>query len=90
MLFLSFVDNPPVVEAPVAGTPAGDAAAVVEVKTKPNYKENLDTFYILLGTIVALLITIIILSQSILNLVKSDYFKTRLAEQKNKEEIALL
>ena len=82
---LSFVDNPPVVEAPVAGTPAGDAAAVVEVKTKPNYKENLDTFYILLGTIVALLITIIILSQSILNLVKSDYFKTRLAEQKNKD-----
>lgn len=82
---LSFVDNPPVVEAPVAGTPAGDAATVVEVKTKPNYKENLDTFYILLGTIVALLITIIILSQSILNLVKSDYFKTRLAEQKSKE-----
>ena len=83
---LSYVDNPPVAPTAPAATASADASSpAVEVKTKPNYKENLDTFYLLLGTVVALLITIIVLSQSILNLIKSDYFKNKLAAQKAKE-----
>lgn len=82
---LSYVDNPPA--APVtATTTSSDTSVPVEVKMKPNYKENLSTFYLLIGTIAGLLITIIILSQSILNLVKSDYFKNRLAAKKDKED----
>ena len=82
---LSYVDNPPA--APVtATTTTSDTSVPVEVKMKPNYKENLSTFYLLIGTIAGLLITIIILSQSILNLVKSDYFKNRLAAKKDKED----
>ena len=82
---LSYVDNPPA--APVtATTTTTDTSVPVEVKMKPNYKENLSTFYLLIGTIGGLLITIIILSQSILNLVKSDYFKNRLAAKKDKED----
>ena len=82
---LSYVDNPPA--APVtATTTTTDTSVPVEVKMKPNYKENLSTFYLLIGTIAGLLITIIILSQSILNLVKSDYFKNRLAAKKDKED----
>jgi cytochrome c oxidase cbb3-type subunit 3 len=83
---LSYVDNPPAAPTALAATASADASSpAVEVKTKPNYKENLDTFYLLLGTVVALLITIIVLSQSILNLIKSDYFKNKLAAQKAKE-----
>ena len=82
---LSYVDNPPA--APVtATTTTSDTSVPVEVKMKPNYKENLSTFYLLIGTIAGLLITIIILSQSILNLLKSDYFKNRLAAKKDKED----
>lgn len=82
---LSYVDNPPA--PPVtATTTTSDKSVPVEVKMKPNYKENLSTFYLLIGTIAGLLITIIILSQSILNLVKSDYFKNRLAVKKDKED----
>jgi cytochrome c oxidase cbb3-type subunit 3 len=82
---LSYVDNPPA--APVtATTTTTDTSVPVEVIMKPNYKENLSTFYLLIGTIAGLLITIIILSQSILNLVKSDYFKNRLAAKKDKED----
>lgn len=82
---LSYVDNPPA--APVTATTTTiDTSVPVEVKMKPNYKENLSTFYLLIGTIAGLLITIIILSQSILNLVKSDYFKNRLAAKKDKED----
>ena len=82
---LSYVDNPPA--PPVtATTTTSDKSVPVEVKMKPNYKENLSTFYLLIGTIAGLLITIIILSQSILNLVKSDYFKNRLAAKKDKED----
>ena len=82
---LSYVDNPPA-EPLTATTTTSDTSVPVEVKMKPNYKENLSTFYLLIGTIAGLLITIIILSQSILNLVKSDYFKNRLAAKKDKED----
>ncbi len=78
---LTFVDNPPV-EAPVA---IGTTVAATEIVYKPNYKENLSTFYWLLVSIVIMLIVIFILSSSIINLVKSDYFTNKIAEKKNKE-----
>ena len=78
---LTFVDNPPI-EAPAA---TGTTIAATEIVYKPNYKENLNTFYWLLVSIVIMLIVIFILSSSIINLVKSDYFTNKLTEKKNKE-----
>jgi cytochrome c oxidase cbb3-type subunit 3 len=78
---LSYVDNPPV-EATVA---TGTTVAATEIVYKPNYKENLNTFYWLLVSVVIMLIVIFILSSSIINLVKSDYFINKIAEKKNKE-----
>ena len=81
---LTFVDNPPVA-APAAETPGATTDPAAEVVLKPNYKENLSTFYWLLGSIVVLLITIFILTSSIINLVKSDYFIEKMAKHKQKE-----
>jgi cytochrome c oxidase cbb3-type subunit 3 len=82
---LTFVDNPPVsTAAPATGDVVTDAPAE-EVVYKPNYKENLVTFYWLIASIVILLIVIFILSSSIINLVKSDYFTNKIAEKKQKE-----
>ncbi len=75
---LDFVDTyaPPVIVEP----PTGDPAAA-EVKYKPNYKDNLDLFYWLLFGIFVQLIAILIISNTIISLVKSDYFKNRLSEK---------
>ncbi len=81
---LTFVDNPPVVAAPTE-TATGTSEVATEIEYKPNYKENLNTFYWLLVSIVIMLIVIFILSSSIINLVKSDYFTNKLTEKKNKE-----
>ena len=81
---LTFVDNPPVAAAPTE-TATGTSGVATEIVYKPNYKENLNTFYWLLVSIVIMLIVIFILSSSIINLVKSDYFTNKIAEKKNKE-----
>ena len=81
---LTFVDNPPVA-APTVETTGATTDSAAEVVLKPNYKENLSTFYWLLCSIVIMLIVIFILSSSIINLVKSDYFTNKIAEKKNKE-----
>ncbi len=81
---LTFVDNPPVA-APTVETTGATTDSAAEVVLKPNYKENLNTFYWLLCSIVIMLIVIFILSSSIINLVKSDYFTNKIAEKKNKE-----
>ena len=81
---LTFVDNPPVA-APAVETTGATTDSAAEVVLKPNYKENLSTFYWLLCSIVIMLIVIFILSSSIINLVKSDYFTNKIAEKKNKE-----
>jgi len=60
-------------------------STATEVVLKPNYKENLTTFNWLMITIAALLITILVLSNSIINLVKSDFFKNKLIEQSNQK-----
>ncbi len=85
---LTFVDNPPVTAAPTE-TAAGTSGVTTEIVYKPNYKENLNTFYWLLVSIVIMLIVIFILSSSIINLVKSDYFTNKIAEKKNKENGSL-
>jgi cytochrome c oxidase cbb3-type subunit III len=50
----------------------------------PNYKENLDLFYFLLVGIAIQLIGILIISNSIITLVKSEYFQKKLADKKSK------
>lgn len=82
---LDYVDNPPAAPA-ATETPGVNTETAKEVVYKPNYKENLVTFYWLLGSIVILLIVIFILSSSIINLVKSDFFTSKIAEKKMKEK----
>ncbi len=83
---LGFVDT----YVPQATMPATTDGATVttapEVDLKPNYKENLTTFNWLMITIVGLLITLLVLSNSIINLVKSDFFKNKLIEQAKQKE----
>jgi cytochrome c oxidase cbb3-type subunit 3 len=67
------------------GTAVGAADPNANITFVPDYNENLTLFYWLFGSIVVLLIAIIILSTSITTLVKSDYFKKKLAE-KTKEK----
>lgn len=55
----------------------------VEVKYVPNYQKNLTVFYWLIGLTIVLLLAIIVLSGSIATLIKSDYFKERIAKNKN-------
>lgn len=79
---LAYVDN--YVEKAVVVDPAqteGGVAAPVEIV--PNYKDNLDLFYWLLIAMVALLLAIAMISASISNLIKSDFFKKKLAEKNN-------
>ena len=78
---LGFVDTY-VPQAAIPTTTDGVTVTTTqEVDLKPNYKENLTTFNWLMITIAGLLITILVLSNSIINLVKSDFFKNKLIEQ---------
>jgi len=73
---LSYVDSysPPLPPPPTLGNPA-------EKILTPNYQENLNLFYMLLACTFVLLIAILLLSNSIISLVKSDYFRKKLNEQ---------
>ena len=79
---LTYVDN---YTAPgVTPTSNGTATTTVEIVT--NYKENLTFFYWLVTSLLVILLGIIMLASSSLSLVKSDYFKEKLAkinEEKN-------
>lgn len=73
---------------PVAAPTTTDGSNVIDtpkIELKPNYEENLTTFKWLMVTIAALLITIIVLSNSIIHLVKSDFFKTKLIEKEQEK-----
>ena len=85
---LTFVDGYVETAAPAATetATAGSTTTTPEVTYLPNYKENLTKFYWLLVAIVILLIGIFIMSSSIMNLTKSDYFQNKLAEKKDKEK----
>jgi cytochrome c oxidase cbb3-type subunit III len=54
------------------------------IKLVPNYSNNLDLFYFLLAGIFIQLVGILIISNSIITLVKSDYFQRKLNEKKSK------
>ncbi len=84
---LTFVDGYVETAAPVASTPKiGSEATNPKIKYLPNYKENLTKFYWLLVAILILILGIFMMSSSIMNLTKSDYFQNKLAEKKDKEK----
>ena len=84
---LTFVDGYVETAAPVASTPnVGSEATTTKIKYLPNYKENLTKFYWLLVAILILILGIFMMSSSIMNLTKSDYFQNKLAEKKDKEK----
>lgn len=70
---------------PPAETPtiAEGETVPTEVKYVPNYQKNLTIFYWFTGLTILLLLAIIITSGSISVLIKSDYFKERIAKNKN-------
>ena len=80
---LTYVDNytPPVA---AAATPSATGELPVTIVT--NYKENLKFFYWLITAMVIILFGIIIMSTSVLNLAKSDYFKKKLVEKQKEED----
>lgn len=78
---LDFVDTySPPPPPPVAPTADGKTENVVYT---PNYEDNLNLFYWLLGGIFIQLLAILIISNSIQSLVKSDYFQKRLNNKNN-------
>jgi cytochrome c oxidase cbb3-type subunit 3 len=82
---LDYVDN--YVAAPAAATSptaTAGAAAAVEVKIVPNYEENLNIFYALLAVTLVLILAILMLTNSIMSLIKSDVFKNKLKEKEDK------
>ena len=84
---LTFVDGYVETATPVASTPnVGSEATTPKIKYLPNYKENLTKFYWLLVAILILILGIFMMSSSIMNLTKSDYFQNKLAEKKDKEK----
>ncbi|MES2588789.1 MAG: cbb3-type cytochrome c oxidase N-terminal domain-containing protein [Bacteroidota bacterium] len=82
---LDYVDTY-VVEPP---PPTKGDKVEAEIIYKPNYKDNLDLFYLLLFGIFIQLLAILIISNTIISLVKSDFFKTRL-ENKSKNIIKVI
>lgn len=72
---LDYVDNfketppPPPTEGEIIPT---------EVKIVPNYKDNLQLFYFLLGILGVLLLAIILVATSTITFVKSDFFKNKM------------
>ena len=82
---LSYVDNYTApVATEIAPNQAGTSTLPVQIVT--NYKENLTFFYWLVMAMIVILLGIIIMSTSVLNLAKSDYFKKKLAESQKEEE----
>lgn len=55
-------------------------------KSTPDYAGNLELFYMLLACTFVLLVAILLMSNSIISLVKSDYFKKKLQEQNSKSK----
>lgn len=81
---LNYVDTytPP---APIIdGTPGVLPPTIVT-----NYEENLTLFYWLLTSVILLLLGIIVMSSSINMLIRSDYFKKKLAENEEKGKAIL-
>jgi cytochrome c oxidase cbb3-type subunit 3 len=84
---LSFVDTPPVVTKNPADTTATSAVSTV---VKPNYVENLSIFNWMIFLMFILILIIVVLAGSIMTYVKSDYFKTKVAEIGNKSKLLII
>lgn len=83
---LDYVDNY-VAAAPAADGPkTGDLATTAEVKVVPNYEENLNIFYALLLVTVVLILAILMLTNSIMSLIKSETFKNKLKEKEKNDD----
>ncbi|MFN5416138.1 MAG: c-type cytochrome [Flavobacteriia bacterium] len=83
---LGFVDSYVAAPEPTK-TDVTNGETATNIKYVPNYKDNLDIFYWLLIGIFIELVAILIISNSIITLVKSDYFQKRLAAKKDKGTI---
>ena len=83
---LSYVDNYTAPTETVAPTTEGTTSNIVPVEIVTNYKENLTFFYWLVTAMIVILLGIIIMSTSVLNLAKSDYFKKKLAKNQSEED----
>lgn len=81
----TYVDSyvaPP--EPPKGGDPTsvnGGGTPAENITWLPDYNSNLTIFYWLLAFMVVLLFTIIIMANTILNFVRSDFFKNKLKEE---------
>lgn len=73
----------PKVEPPAGGTSVDGTTPQENITWLPDYESNLTLFYWLLAFMVILLFTIIIMANTILTFVRSDFFKNKLKEQEN-------
>ncbi len=85
---LTYVDAPPAVSTNPSDSTAATAGTSVEVK--PDYTGNLSIFQWMIFLMVILILIIIVLAGSIMTFVKSDYFKTKVAEMGNKSNLLIL
>ena len=84
---LTYVDAPPVVPTIVADT---TAATALGSNMKPNYVENLSIFNWMIFLLAILILIIIVLAGSIMTFLKSDYFKTKMAELGDQSKMLLI
>ncbi|MEY3845580.1 MAG: hypothetical protein RL293_2002, partial [Bacteroidota bacterium] len=84
---LTFVDTPPVVTTTPSDT---TATATVGGETKPDYVANLSMFNWMIFLMVILILIIIVLAGSIMTYVKSDYFKTKVAEMGDQSKLLII
>lgn len=77
---LGYIDNYTPETTP---PPGGGGVTTKEVVIVTNYEENLTLFYWLSLSIIVLLIGIIVMSTSITSLVRSDYFKNKIANKES-------
>jgi cytochrome c oxidase cbb3-type subunit 3 len=84
---LSFVDAPSVVTKNPSDTTATSAVSTV---VKPNYVENLSIFNWMIFLMFILILIIVVLAGSIMTYVKSDYFKSKVAEIGNKSKLLII
>ncbi len=68
---------------PAAVTDVTKGVEVSPVKYVPDYQKNLTVFYWLIGLTVVLILAIMLIAGSISTLVRSDYFKERIAKNNN-------
>jgi cytochrome c oxidase cbb3-type subunit 3 len=84
---LSYVDAPPVVTTNPSDSTA-TTSKIAEVKT--DYVGNLSIFNWMIFLMVILILIIIVLAGSIMTFVRSDYFKTKIAEMGDKPKLFII